>query len=192
MQKSEMRLVLFLLQDKANISKTYRQMVKETGLSLGSVQGVMSDLVEQGFVVETSKGRILRKRIFLIDRWAREYSEGRKKKHLICRFRFLAESVKEHWTDIQLPSQARWGGEPAAFLIDGYLRPQRWDIYVDEESADCLISTGRMIPDPEGEIYVYRRFWVENDIPKLVVYADLLSISDDRCAEAADRIKILI
>ena len=49
-----MRLVLFLLQDKANISKTYRQMAKETGLSLGSVQGVMSDLVEQGFVVETS------------------------------------------------------------------------------------------------------------------------------------------
>ena len=44
MQKSEMRLVLFLLQDKTNISKTYRQMAKETGLSLGSVQGVMSDL----------------------------------------------------------------------------------------------------------------------------------------------------
>lgn len=39
MQKSEMRLVLFLLQDKTNISKTYRQMAKETGLSLGSVQG---------------------------------------------------------------------------------------------------------------------------------------------------------
>lgn len=39
MQKSEMRLVLFLLRDKTNISKTYRQMAKETGLSLGSVQG---------------------------------------------------------------------------------------------------------------------------------------------------------
>ena len=48
MQKSEMRLVLFLLQDKTNISKTYRQMAKETGLSLGSVQGVMSDLAERG------------------------------------------------------------------------------------------------------------------------------------------------
>ena len=191
MQKSEMRLVLFLLQDKANISKTYRQMAKETGLSLGSVQGVMSDLVEQGFVVETSKGRILRRRTFLIDRWAREYSEGRKKKQLICRFRFLADSVREHWTDILLPHQARWGGEPATFLIDGYLRPQRWDVYV-AESADCLISTGRMIPDPEGEIYVYRKFWAGEDIPILVVYADLLSTGDDRCAEAADRIKTLI
>ena len=107
MRKSEMRLVLFLLQDKTNISKTYRQMAKETGLSLGSVQGVMSDLAERGFVVETSAGRILRKRMFLIDRWARDYSEGRKKKQLICRFRFLAESVREHWADILLPSQAR-------------------------------------------------------------------------------------
>lgn len=79
MQKSEMRLVLFLLQDKTSISKTYRQMAKETGLSLGSVQGVMSDLAERGFVVETSAGRILRKRMFLIDRWARDYSEGRKR-----------------------------------------------------------------------------------------------------------------
>ena len=107
MRKSEMRLVLFLLQDKTNISKTYRQMAKETGLSLGSVQGVMSDLAERVFVVETSAGRILRKRMFLIDRWARDYSEGRKKKQLICRFRFLAESVREHWADILLPSQAR-------------------------------------------------------------------------------------
>lgn len=191
MRKSEMRLVLFLLQDKTNISKTYRQMAKEAELSLGSVQGGMSDLAEQGFVVETSKGRILRKRAFLIDRWAREYSEGRKKKQLICRFRFLAESVKEHWADIRLPAQARWGGEPAAFLIDGYLRPQKWDIYV-EESADCLIATGRMIPDPEGVIHVYRKFWTEEDVPKLVIYADLLSTGDDRCVEAADRIKTLI
>ena len=110
MQKSEMRLVLFLLQDKTNISKTYRQMAKETGLSLGSVQGVMSDLAERGFVVETSAGRILRKRMFLIDRWARDYSEGRKKKQLICRFRFLAESVREHWADILL-SHRKPGGE---------------------------------------------------------------------------------
>ncbi len=182
---------MFLLQDKANISKTYRQMAKETRLSLGSVQGVMSDLVEHGFVVETSKGRILRRRTFLIDRWAREYSEGRKKKQLICRFRFLAYSVKEHWADVQLPSQARWGGEPAAFLLDGYLSPQKWDVYV-EESADCLIATGRMIPDPEGEIYVYRKFWTAEEIPIIVVYADLLSAGDDRCTEAAGRIKTFI
>lgn len=191
MQKAEMRLVLFLLQDRANIGKTYRQMAKEAGLSLGSVQGVMSGLTEQGLVVDTSKGRLLRKRSSLIDRWAREYSEDRKKKQLICRFRFLAESIREHWTDIRMPPQARWGGEPAAFLIDGYLCPQRWDVYV-EESADCLIATGRMIPDPEGEIYVYRKFWTGEDIPKLVVYADLLSTGDDRCVEAAGRIKTLI
>ncbi len=191
MQKAEMRLVLFLLQDRANISKTYRQMAKETGLSLGSVQGVMSGLAEQGLVVDTSKGRLLRKRSNLIDRWAREYSEDRKKNQLICRFRFLAESIREHWTDIRMSPQARWGGEPAAFLMDGYLRPQKWDIYV-EESADCLIATGRMIPDPEGEIYVYRKFWTGEDIPKLVVYADLLSTGDDRSIEAAGRIKTLI
>ena len=49
-----------------------------------------------------------------------------------------------------------------------------------------------MIPDPEGEIYVYRKFWTGEDIPIIVVNADLLSTGDDRCTEAAGRIKALI
>ncbi len=49
-----------------------------------------------------------------------------------------------------------------------------------------------MIPAPLGEIYVYKRFWQTQDTPLLVVYADLLATGDDRCREAAERIKPLI
>ena len=95
------------------------------------------------------------------------------------------------WRVIVLPDTLSWSGEPAAALLDKYLAPQRWDIYTTD-TANPLISTGRMIPDPQGNIFVYRKFWKEQDTPLLIIYADLLATQDDRCREAAERIKPLI
>ena len=49
-----------------------------------------------------------------------------------------------------------------------------------------------MIPKQDGEIYVYKKFWTEEETPMLVIYADLLATEDDRCREVAERIKPLI
>ena len=46
-----------------------------------------------------------------------------------------------------------------------------------------------MIPAPQGEIYVYKRFWQTEGTPLLVMYADLMATEDDRCREAAERLK---
>ena len=46
-----------------------------------------------------------------------------------------------------------------------------------------------MIPAPQGEIFVYKQFWPGDEMPLLVVYADLLATDDDRCREAAERLK---
>ena len=188
MKKTESKLILYLLLNPANIGKTYRVISDEAGVSLGSVQSNIAILMEKGFVVETALGRLLRKRERLLDYWTRGYAEDIKKKLFIGRFRFLSPSVKENWQEIKLGTDAFWGGEPAAFLKDEYLKPERWDVYV-EENADCLIKTGRMIPDPEGNIFVYKKFWNSGSISPIVVYADLLSIDDDRCREASMRIK---
>lgn len=99
--------------------------------------------------------------------------------------------MAEQWRAIVLPDTLSWSGEPAAALLDKYLVPQRWDIYTTD-TANPLISTGRMIPDPQGNIFVYRKFWKEQDTPLLIIYADLLATQDDRCREAAERIKPLI
>ena len=114
-----------------------------------------------------------------------------KPKLFIGRFTFISASVREQWQRLQLPDTLCWGGEPAAAIQDAYLQPERWDIYT-AENADALIATGRMIPDPQGEIFVYKRFWQTEGMPPLLVYADLLSTEDDRCREAAERIKNLL
>ena len=188
MQKSEMKLFLYLIQDKENANKPFREIAEETGMSLGSVQNKMAELTAQGFLVETGGKRVLRKRERLLEKWADGYAGSNKRKLLLMRFRFLSRAIRERWESIRLGDDASWGGEPAAFLADGFLQPENWDIYV-RENANSLIATGRMIPDPEGEIFVYKQFWKGSGVPLAVVYADLLSTDDDRCKEAAERIK---
>ena len=188
MQKTELLVTFFLLQSKENVNRTIREIAAETGVSVGSVHSVLSKLTEQGYIVESGDRRLLRKRANLIERWAHGYADGVKNKLLINRFTFLTPQVREQWQDIVLPSNCHWGGEPAAALLDAYIQPREWEVYVPD-NANALITTGRMIPASQGEIFVYKRFWSCDEMPLLVVYADLLATEDDRCREAADRLK---
>ena len=191
MQKTEAQIIFYLLQSKVNVGKTIRDIATAAGVSVGAVHNTLTDLANQGYIVDDGKTRLLRKRQSLIDHWTRSYAETVKSKLFIGRFTFLSSTIREQWQSIRLPETLCWGGEPAAALLDRYLQPERWDIYT-ADNADTLIATGRMIPAPQGEIYVYKRFWQSEGTPLMVVYADLLASKDDRCREAAERIKPLL
>ena len=191
MNNAELKIVFHLLQDKRNAGKTFRQIALETDTSIGSVHNTMADLAERGYLIDNGMTRVLRKRSSLIDKWAMFYGENLKDKLLLNRFKFLTPDVAAQWKNIVLPDTLCWSGEPAVALLDGYLTPQRWEIYTSD-TANPLISTRRMIPDPQGDIFVYQKFWKEQGVPALIVYADLLATQDDRCREAAERIKPLI
>ena len=191
MRKTELFVVFYLLQDKGNLNQNIRQMANELYMSVGSVHNALQHLQDNGFLIEDNGRRLLRKRTQLIDQWAQAYAHTFKPKFLISRFTFLTPQVRDQWQNIVLPDTLSWGGEPAAALQDNYLQPGRWDIYT-ADNANALISTRRMIPAPLGEIYVFKRFWQTQSTPLLVVYADLLATGDDRCREAAERIKPLI
>lgn len=190
MRKSEWLLIYYLLSDKQNPNKTIRQLAEETGLSLGSVHAAVKKLQDQGFLIENNGLTMLRKRSTLIESWANAYTQI-KPKYFISRFTFLSQQVRAQWQNIALPCTLSWGGEPAANILDGYIQPEQWDIYT-ADNADTLIATGRMIPSPSGEIHVYKRFWQTDGTPLMVVYADLLSTNDDRCREAAERLKPML
>lgn len=191
MQKAELQIILRLLQDRNNINQTYRKLATQTNTSLGSVHTAMQKLIDKGYIVNENGTRMLRKRTALIDKWTRAYADGLKESFFLARFTFLSSSVKKQWQEIQLPPTLSWGGEPAAVLLDNYLTPQQWTIYAADTPND-LIATGRMIPKADGEIFVYQKFWQEEQAPLLVIYADLLATEDDRCREAAERIRPLL
>ena len=191
MQKTEAQIIFYLLQNKLNVGKTIRDIATAAGVSVGAVHNTLTDLANRGYIVDDGKTRLLRKRQSLIDQWTRGYAETVKPKLFVSRFTFLSSALREQWQSIRLPETLCWGGEPAATLQDNYLQPERWDIYTTD-NADAMIATGRMIPDPQGEIFVYKRFWQSDGMPLLVVYADLLATKDDRCRETAERIKPLL
>lgn len=91
-----------------------------------------------------------------------------------------------------LPDGMMWGGEPAAALTDGFLTPGEFSIYTDVPAA-TLMKTGAVIPDANGEITVYEKFWTGKDAtnvtPAILTYADLMDTANSRCIEAAQKIK---
>ena len=71
------------------------------------------------------------------------------------------------------------------------MKPAELTIYTEETRAE-LIKNYRLIPDPTGNIKVYKKFWNENDTgnaaPPLLAYADLMNTGDQRNMETANKI----
>ena len=52
----------------------------------------------------------------------------------------------------------------------------------------------RLLPDPKGDVQMYKKFWYGVDqelnikVPPLLAYADLINIGDRRCIEPAQKL----
>lgn len=186
-----LRLIFFLLMDNTNVNKSYRKISEETRLSLGSINNIFDELKSLNFILTSKKGRFLKNRQKLIDLWQLNYNLNLKPKLLVKRYAFINKEDREKWTSINLPEGMYWGGESGAYLVDGYLHPQLFDIYTEKNSLE-LMKTGKFRISEKGEIRVYKKFWKGEEksqtVSKLLIYADLMGSGDSRCLEAAKRI----
>lgn len=190
-QDAGIKVIFYLLQDKNNINKAYREIQENTGVALGTVKNVIDELVARNFILVTDKGRILKNRKALLDLWVENYNQVLKPKLLMGRMAFRTNEQRNKWKAMELPEGMYWGGESAANMIDNYLEPGAFDIYTDIPTA-YLIKTGFVKQDANGEIKVYQKFWkweTENHlVPLILVYADLMGSGNSRCLEAANRL----
>src|ERR1044072_4285052 len=185
------RLVFALLCQPGLENKSYREMAKEAGISLGAVNWIMNDLKSLGNLSDFgARGRRLVNRKELLKRWTSAYPEQLRHKLILGRSR--TEHKHDWWRKAQLPSDAFWGSEVAAKLLTQYLRPQTVTIY-SESNLPKLQARYGLRRESEGDIELLRRFWKFDDwdkkdlqtAPPLLVYADLLSTADDRNLETA-------
>ena len=80
-----------------------------------------------------------------------------------------------------------------------YLKPATQTIYVEPGNMENLVKhlakQCRIEPDQYGEIEILAKFWgwdadpLQEIVPPLLVYADLLAIMDPRTEETAKMIK---
>ena len=127
----------------------------------------------------------------LLEKWMAEYEKKLKPSLAMGRFRFLKEDDFYDWRRITLKnSKTYWGDEPAGALYTDNLRPEVLTLYTSEEWND-LIKTYRLVPDKNGNVEVYKKFWKidqvnDNVVHPLLAYTDLINKGDRRCNETAE------
>ena len=186
-----LKLIFALLNNPGLEKATYRDMATAANVALGTVDFVITELKELGFLIDMEKrGRQLLKTEQLLRRWVEAYPENLRPKLVQEKFRTDAH---HWWKDIQPADFALfWGGEIAAAELTGYLKPERYTVYTDQLPGK-LIYKFKFQKDPNGNIEVLTPFWTfewklaENGfVPALLIYADLMATGNTRAIEAAE------
>lgn len=141
--------------------------------------------------MHTDKGRKLINEDKLLELWVQAYNQTIRPKLMLRRMSFRTDEMRSKWQEMNLPEGMLWGGDCGANLTDVYLVPGSFEIYTSKPSA-MLMTTGMVMPNENGEITLYQKFWNDDNdtkvVPKLIIYADLMNSGDSRQIEAAQRL----
>lgn len=191
--KTGLKVVFEFLLDKTLVNRPYRQIAEQTQTAVGNVTNIIQGLRQEGFILQQTKNEIvITNKEELIKKWVEAYEYNLKPTIKIGTFRFANPETNWQTVDFNL-HKTRWGGEPAGDLLTNYLRPAELTLYTQETRND-LIKNYKLIPDDNGTITAFKKFWTtERDtftttVPPLLVYADLMNTNEKRCRETAQKI----
>lgn len=191
--RTGLKVIFHLLLDDENVNQTYRDLANRTHVGLGNINYVMNGLKEEGYLIKLSKTKYkLVKKKELLEKWMIAYQERLKPALFIGRFKFLNEKASVEWKQLQFKTENTiWGGEPAGDILTNYLKPGEFTVYTEETRAE-LMKNYHLVPDTNGNIQVYKKFWEANDgtttAPPILAYADLMNTGVQRNMETAQKI----
>jgi len=188
-----LRVIYAFLCNPGLENKTYREIAAEAGVALGTVDWIMKELKELGFLLDMGKrGQRLIQKENLLQRWITAYPEQLRPKLTLGRFRGEYGWWQQKTLD---PFKAQWGGEVAAAKLTQYLQPQIITIYATPQELDQLLIKNRLKRDQTGDVEIFKRFWKPAEIWKyedlvhpILIYADLLATGNERNIETAKMI----
>ncbi len=188
-----LKIIYAFLCDPTVVNKTYREIAAITDVALGTVDWIMKELKDLGFLFDMGKrGKKLTQKENLLQRWATTYPEQLRPKLLLGRYR----GEYGWWQQRRLdPLIAQWGGEIAAARLTHYLKPEIATIYTTIQQLNQLLLENRLRKDPTGDVEILERFWkpaemwqYEDMVHPILVYADLLATGNQRNIETAKMI----
>jgi hypothetical protein len=191
--KTGLKVIFHFLLNDDNVNQTYRDLANITGVGLGNINYVINGLKETGHLLKLNKTKYkLINKKELLEKWMIAYEERLKPTLFMGTFKFMKQEDFANWKHMQFKNENTiWGGEPAGDILTNYLKPAELTIYTEETRVE-LIKNYRLIPDPVGNIKIYKKFWNENEAgntaPPLLAYADLLNTRDPRNIETANKI----
>ena len=186
--KTGLKVIFHFLLDKNLVNRTHREIAATAGIALGNIPMVINVLRETGFLLPlNNKTYVWENRRGLLEKWIEGYALDLRPKLHKGNY-----TLKGNWDKIKLNRKVTvWGGEPAADILTGYLRPEKLTLYTKEGNPD-LMKSYRLIPQEHGKTEVLEMFWEnrneEQTAPPLLVYADLRIIGGKRNNETAQKI----
>jgi hypothetical protein len=181
-----MKIVFVLLCRPALAEATYRDLARAAGVALGAVGPVVGDLEARGFLVQKENKRLTNTQK-LIEEWIARFPDTLRPK--LLRGRYQADTERLLALDLRV-HHGYWGGEVAGQRLTGYLKPERFTLYLKGDEK-ALFTQARMRLDLNGNTEVLQAFWNLLDekyadvVPPLLAYADLMATQDGRNLETA-------
>ncbi len=183
-----LKVVFDFLRDRTLINKTQREIAERADVALGNIPKVLKGLKDTGNVYKLNKKEYaFHDRKELLELWVKEYQNTLKPTLEIGRYTMKR---LENWKELTLNHpKTVWGAEPAADLLTNYLNPGMFTLYTEETKKELIVNYGLM-PDKDGELYIYQKFWKNGEpgttAPPILIYADLIMTNDKRCIETAN------
>lgn len=195
-QYAGLKVIFALLENPNLLHQAYREIAEKSGVALGSIGGVLDDLIHQDYIRMAGKERIFQDRKGLLQRWVEDYPVL-KQKHFIGSF----TSDNPHWwKEVDIADfEGVWGGEIAADAYTNYLQAKDGVVFIPEVQKSSLLKSARLKKRKANDegicIDLIEPFWAEGTAsgegdlaPPLLVYADLIHSKDARNLDTAKRI----
>lgn len=188
---SGMKFIYALLLNPNMITKTYREIAVESEIALGSVGDIIQELATNGYLKQRAGEKQLVDLKDLFEDWV-DYFDERMVPHLVqATYVFADKSSYVKWPELPT-GNCSWGGEPAAYLMDHYLQPERFIIY-STDSPQNVMQQFRLIPHLRGDVTLMlpplERRIMDKHADPFLIYAELMRSNDSRCHEAAQRVR---
>ncbi len=192
--KAGLKVIFQMLLQPELIDATIRDIAELANVSLDTVHKTIQGLKQAGHLIQVNKKTFqwnAKKELF--QKWIEEYEIRLKPTIHIGNFRFLREGDFYDWKKLNFKNgRTRWGGEPGGELFTGFLKPETLTMYTNETKTE-LIKNYRIVPDNNGYIKAYAKFWKHDNVndnlaPPLLVYADLINTGNKRNIETAQKI----
>jgi hypothetical protein len=122
-----LKVVFALPNHPEMVELPYRQIAERTDVALGTVNWIIRDLKQMGFLLDLGqRKRKMTNPLTLLKRWVEAYPEQLRPKLGLGRFK---ADAPDWWQDIDISDYYTcWGGEVAEIIYDNYLaQPDRQD-----------------------------------------------------------------
>jgi hypothetical protein len=186
-----LKMIYAFLCNPELVNKTFREITATADVALGTVNWIMKELQQLGFLLDMGKrGYKLIQKDILLQRWVTAYAEQLRPRQMLGVYK------GEHgnwWQQKKLdPLIAQWGGEIAAAKLTQYLNPQIVTIYTVVQHLNQLLLDFRLRKDATGDVEILDKFWkpvktwqYEDLVHPILIYADLLATGNERNIETA-------